>query len=50
MLGTVPLFLCQKRTPLRFIALSIPKGPETFPALSFYPPKRVLLVLAPVHP
>ena len=22
---------------------SIPKGPETFPALSFYPPKRVLL-------
>ena len=35
---------------LRFIALSITKGPETFPALSFYPPKRVLLVLAPVHP
>ena len=24
-LGTVPLFLCQKRTPLRFIALSIQK-------------------------
>ena len=37
-------------TLLPFIALSIPKGPETFPALSFYPPKRVLLVLAPVHP